>query len=144
MDNIIINFKKLKENNKKINKGKKGFTLVELIAVMAIVSILAAVSVPRIAGYINEAKKTKALVAARDVVMAAETYNFNQKDQIKDTDTYKTFKSKIIDSNYLKLDKDSDDKYIDNVDETLTYENLKKIVEGKQDFKVEDDKVCMP
>ena len=34
--------------------------------------------------------------------------------------------------------------YIDNVDDTLTYGELQKIVEGKQDFKVENDKVCMP
>ena len=76
--------------------------------------------------------------------MAAQTYNFNKAEQIKEDDTYKTFKNKIIDSNYLKLDKDNDDNYIDNVDDTLTYGELQKIVEGKQDFKVENDKVCMP
>lgn len=129
-------------NNNKV--VKRGFTLVELIAVMAIVAILSAVSIPKIAGYIEEAKKTKALVGAREVVMAAQTYNFNKAEQIKEDDTYKTFKNKIIDSNYLKLDKDNDDNYIDNVDDTLTYGDLQKIVEGKQDFKVENDKVCMP
>ncbi|MDD5793369.1 type II secretion system protein [Clostridium sp. HCP1S3_B4] len=129
-------------NNNKV--VKRGFTLVELIAVMAIVAILSAVSIPKIAGYIEEAKKTKALVGAREVVMAAQTYNFNKAEQIKEDDTYKTFKNKIIDSNYLKLDKDNDDNYIDNVDDTLTYGELQKIVEGKQDFKVENDKVCMP
>lgn len=129
-------------NNNKV--VKRGFTLVELIAVMAIVAILSAVSIPKIEGYIEEAKKTKALVGAREVVMAAQTYNFNKAEQIKEDDTYKTFKNKIIDSNYLKLDKDNDDNYIDNVDDTLTYGELQKIVEGKQDFKVENDKVCMP
>ena len=129
-------------NNNKV--VKRGFTLVELIAVMAIVAILSAVSIPKIAGYIEEAKKTKALVGAREVVMAAPTYNYNKAEQIKEDDTYKTFKNKIIDSNYLKLDKDNDDNYIDNVDDTLTYGELQKIVEGKQDFKVENDKVCMP
>ena len=129
-------------NNNKV--VKRGFTLVELIAVMAIVAILSAVSIPKIAGYIEEAKKTKALVGAREVVMAAQTYNFNKAEQIKEGDTYETFKNKIIDSNYLKLDKDKDDNYIDNVDDTLTYGDLQKIVEGKQDFKVENDKVCMP
>ena len=129
-------------NNNKV--VKRGFTLVELIAVMAIVAILSAVSIPKIAGYIEEAKKTKALVGAREVVMAAQTYNFNKAEQIKEDDTYKTFKNKIIDSNYLKLDKDNDDNYIDNVDDTLTYGELQKIVEGKQDFKVENDQVCMP
>ena len=56
------------------NRKKKGFTLIELIAVIAIIGILAAVLVPRIVGYMNDAKKSKIVTQARSVVMAYERY----------------------------------------------------------------------
>ena len=62
--------------NKKIllrNKKKKGFTLVELMAVMAIMLILSVAFLPKISGYIKEAKKTVALSQAKNVVTVFET-----------------------------------------------------------------------
>ena len=49
----IINFFKIKSNLK--NK-KKGFTLIELVAVMAIIAILSAAFIPRFGNYITQAK----------------------------------------------------------------------------------------
>ena len=59
----------------KLNKKKKGFTLIELMAVIAIVAILAAVLVPTVNGYITRAKKTGVITQARSVVNAVEVYN---------------------------------------------------------------------
>lgn len=56
------------------NKKKKGFTLIEMVAVVAIIGILAAILVPKITGYIREAKKTEVIQQARNIVQAYETY----------------------------------------------------------------------
>ena len=59
----------------KQNKKKKGFTLIELMAVIAIIAILAAVLVPTVNGYINRSKKTALITQVREAVNAVETYN---------------------------------------------------------------------
>ena len=51
----------------------KGFTLVELIVVLAILAILAAMLVPSLTGYIDKAKKAKSLANARGFLNAAQT-----------------------------------------------------------------------
>ena len=52
---------------------KKGFTLVELIVVLAILAILAALLVPALTGYIDKANSQKVVAECRQVVMAAQT-----------------------------------------------------------------------
>ena len=59
--------KKMKEN-----KGK-GFTLVELIVVLAILAILAALLIPALTGYIDRAKEKDIIAETRQTVMAAQT-----------------------------------------------------------------------
>ena len=58
-----------------LKKKKKGFTLIELMAVIAIIAILAAVLVPTVSGYIQRAKKTAIITQVRNVVSAIETHN---------------------------------------------------------------------
>ena len=58
-----------------LKKKKKGFTLIELMAVIAIIAILAAVLVPTVTGYINRSKKTAIVSQVRSVISAVETHN---------------------------------------------------------------------
>ena len=68
-----INLFKFKQNK------KSGFTLIELVVVIAIIGILASVMLPQATGYIKEAKKTKVVDQCRKVVMAAESYGLRYK-----------------------------------------------------------------
>ena len=69
----IINFFKIKSNLK--NK-KKGFTLIELVAVMAIIAILSAAFIPRFGNYITQAKKVSILNEAKSIVTACESVKY--------------------------------------------------------------------
>lgn len=59
---------------KKTGKNRnRGFTLVELIVVLVILGILAAIMVPALLGWIDKAREKKYLLEARNVVLATQT-----------------------------------------------------------------------
>lgn len=63
---------KIFKRAKKAGDNKKGFTLVELIVVLVILAILAAMLLPALLGWIDEARNKQYVLEARSVYMAAQ------------------------------------------------------------------------
>lgn len=61
------------KNLKNLRKNKKGFTLVEVIVVLVILSILIAIAVPSVLKYVDEANNAKYEAQAHGAMIAAET-----------------------------------------------------------------------
>ena len=86
---------------KKMKNDNKGFTLVELIVVLVILAILAAILVPALLGYIDEAKQKQIVLNGKSVYTAAqavasEMYAKNVKPSEAKTDnTWADYADKI-------------------------------------------------
>jgi prepilin-type N-terminal cleavage/methylation domain-containing protein len=78
----------MKKNN------KKGFTIVELVIVIAVIAILAAVLIPTFASVTDKAKKSAALQEATSAVTAITVYDLDQ-----DAATPEVGKDYVIESN---------------------------------------------
>lgn len=68
---------------KKLRQNKKGFTLVEIIVVLVILAILAAITIPTMLGFVNDARNKALVNEARTAYVAAqsiasETYAVNK------------------------------------------------------------------
>lgn len=63
-------------------KNKKGFTLVELLVVIAVISIIVGVVIPRFKGMQDEANKGKAKAELKTLQTAVESFYMNQDPQV--------------------------------------------------------------
>lgn len=67
-----------RRNNQHTSQKRAAFTLVELIVVLAILAVLLVVVVPRVTGYVGDARQTAAKSNAAAILRAAELYIVEQ------------------------------------------------------------------
>ncbi len=114
--------------NKPKKRPKKGFTLIELIVVIAIITILSAALLPKLGGYITESKKVEAINQARNVVNAYE--------MLKTTDL------NLPDSSTVLQIKNGNTNLLEDTDclpDNLTVKQCIGIVDGSYSFSLDDD-----
>lgn len=68
----------MRKRSDRYGTGNKGFTLVEMIVVMAIMAVLAGITVPSYLGYIRKAKEQQTLVEARQLSIAVAALMMEQ------------------------------------------------------------------
>lgn len=70
----MINKQVSKQINKKINKKIKGFTLIELMIVVAIIGILSMIAIPSLVKFLSKSKRAEAYVNLGSLAMAQKAY----------------------------------------------------------------------
>lgn len=122
----------------KLKNKKKGFTLIELVAVVAIMGILATIFVPKITGYMNEAKKTRVMDQARKVVMAVDTYEMKQNKAFSGSKVSDVISNNIT-KEYLGGDGTTLESTLPNLKGDMEVSQCRDIIEDNKDFKLDDD-----
>lgn len=102
-------------------KNNKGFSLVELIIVVAIMAILVGVAIPVLNIYLNKSKVSSDYQLC-DSIKTAITVAMNDPDVINSSDDSYTLVNEIKSGNVVRVDNLTDSLFVDTVNEIIGYD----------------------
>lgn len=128
---------------KNLKSKKKGFTLVELLAVIAILAIIGAVLIPNLTGFKDKAHKSNIQASAKVVVSTAKNYATEvDKNPLESNDPLYKYATEHKEFAAM-LDLDSMKRRDAEVLLQTPMRYLEKVAQGEVDVKTNDGKVQM-
>ncbi|WP_404996102.1 type II secretion system protein [Caldifermentibacillus hisashii] len=119
----------------KLLKNQKGMTLVELLAVLVILGIIAAIAIPMIGNVINDSRDKAILADAQTVLSAAKVAYANGEGTINNSKTKITFNKDVLEPYVEGVTLADGDKVVYSVEKkrwSITYDDLKNMKKQKK------------
>lgn len=107
-------------------KRNKGFTLVELIVVIAIIAILISIIVPNYKGYIQKAKEKKVLVVAEEMSYTLANLCYN--NQIDKEVVESTIEQNVLGGNKVNVTSFTDNQLDKKLTINFNYKNKEYVL----------------
>lgn len=120
-----------------LKNKEKAFTLIELIAVISILTVIIAIFLPKIQGFFIEAKKVEVIDQARKIRMAVVTFEASNDKEFKDI-SVSGYTNNTVGAvkNYQLTNKYFEGITIDKIPDSITLDDIYNIVENGADFNV--------